>query len=535
MNALTYTLNLRQPLLIGQVGAGEENSAITFNHIAGSTIRGALIGRYMAQNGDELNPANEEVRQLFFNGTVTFLNAYLADHVGKRSLPVPRSWMIEKNDTDNESGTITDNAFVSVAHIREPKVVSAPFCNATFTEFDGGAAKASGRATILYAPKHHTGLHNASTRRYIKQENDSVVFRYEAVAADQSFCGAILSNDNLLLDKLEALLEAPDLFLGRSRSAGYGHTEIVALARVEDWQEYMAVTPKQPVDGITLTLLSDTILRNGYGQYTSDLATVAAIADLGIKPKRSFLRADLTGGFNRKWGLPLPQIPVVAAGSVWVFPKSQAIEDALQKLVATGIGERRIEGFGRVAVNWQQFPYLEKRPPNRERQYTSTIALNGQVKRLAKEMVQRLYRQQLDQKLLSVLDDNLTISGIVPENTQLSRLRIIVRHAWRDRDRQVVQTFLRKMKPLARNQYLQARVGTKSLLQWLEEGWQDDKLWRDYFYISTTNLPQLGGVQATEDDALKLEYMARLIDTLCNQAIKRRQSEEASVLAREVA
>ncbi|MEZ4622955.1 MAG: hypothetical protein R2867_46690 [Caldilineaceae bacterium] len=92
MNALSFKLYLRQPLLIGQVGAGEENSAISFDHIAGSTIRGALIGRYMETHGEfalAALPLDAEVRRLFFNGMYTYLNAYPQDEQGQRTLPAP--------------------------------------------------------------------------------------------------------------------------------------------------------------------------------------------------------------------------------------------------------------------------------------------------------------------------------------------------------------------------------------------------------------------------------------------------------------
>ena len=154
------------------------------------------------------------------------------------------------------------------------------------------------------------------------------------------------------------------------------------------------------------------------------------------------------------------------------------------------------------------------------------VSLNGTAQTLAKQMVERIYRQELDRKLLKQTADSFTIRGKVPE-TQLSRLRIIVRRAWREQNPSLVTDFLKNLKSTARNQYLQAQVERKSLLEWLEEGWQKDTLWRDYFYTSPTDLPKIGDVQAQESDAIKLEYSARLVDMLCNQAIKQQQAEAA--------
>jgi len=527
MKALTFKLKLLQPLLIGQLGAGEENSAITFDYIAGSTVRGAIIGRYLQEAGDfDLAnlPADSEIRRLFFDGTVTYLNAYLQDKDGQRTLPVPRSWKGEKDESDSAYGTIIDAALAGTVELAEPKSIPAHlYCQANFLEIADDDDFESRTETILYSPRRHVGLHNASEQRYLKQERDSVVFRYEALAADQTFCGAILSEDENLLAQLRVLLEPPDLFLGRSRSAGYGHTAIVEVTFVDEWQEYRKPEPNNEPDVITLTLLSDTILRDKNGHYTADLSTIPAIKALEIKKER-FVATGLTGGFNRKWGLPLPQVPVIQAGSVWTFARSAETEAVLQGLAATGIGERRGEGFGRVAVNWQQFPQIEKRPLPVNRQLATAITLNSTAKDLAQQMVKRLYCQQLDRKLLNVLASGLTIRA-APENTQLSRLRVVARRAWHENRPELVEHFLSNMKPLARNQYLQAQIGDKSLLQWLQDGWQGDKLWSDYFYMSTTSLPQIGNIQMAEVDAIKLEYKARLIDGLCNKTIKERRAE----------
>lgn len=518
MNALTFNITLQQPLLIGQVGSGEENSSLSVDYIAGSTLRGALIGRYLQAHGDfdfDKLPDDSPIRRLFFNGEVTFLNAYLQDDQEQRSLPTPQSWKVEKDETDIDHATVIDAAIGDLAALDDPKSLKhRPYC------------AIDGEILTLYKPKRQSGLHNASTERYVKREGDSFVFRYDALAPGQTFCGVILSADTTLLDQIEGLLEEPNLFLGGSRSAGYGHTVLSAVAQCPDWQEYIVPTVDDPPDGkITLTLLSDAILRNAYGQFTTDLLALPAIQTLQVEPTAGFVSTGLTGGFNRKWGLPMPQAPVLRAGSVWTFPKTAEL--ALQTLVENGIGERRGEGFGRIAVNWQQHKVLGAQKPIREPQPRRTVVLNGTSQTVATRMVERLYRQQLEQMLLNALfQKQLAIGGAVPENSQLSRLRIVVRQAWLERNATIVLQFLDKLKPLARNQYLQAQVERKSLLEWLKEGWQKDTLWNAHFVDTRMTMPRVGDVQATATPALKLEYCTRLIDALCTKAIRARQAEQ---------
>lgn len=57
---------------------------------------------------------------------------------------------------------------------------------------------------------------------------------------------------------------------------------------------------------------------------------------------------ELVGGFNRKWGLELPQTLAVSAGSVLVFEATQTLTpEELLTLEHEGLGDRKAEGFGR--------------------------------------------------------------------------------------------------------------------------------------------------------------------------------------------
>lgn len=525
MNALLFTLTLQQPLLIGQVGAGEENSAISLDFIAGSTIRGALISRYIDAHGQfDLNdPADDRARQLFFNGEVAFLNVYPCSDQGERTLPTPRSWHVEKDEDNFDSAKVIDGAIGNLGQLKDPKPLNArPYC--AFDE----------ETLTLYKPERQTGLHNASTERYIKREEASFVFRYDAIAAGQQFCGAILSADTTLLNQLEDLLAEKNLFLGGSRSAGYGHTVISEVAQVADWQEYQIHNPEQRQETMTLTLLSDAIVRDAHGQFTANLSELPAMQAQQLKPQAAFVVAGLTGGFNRTWGLPLPQMPMLRAGSVWTFAYSQATHDALQTLAATGIGERRQEGFGRIAINWpgRKAMVSQKHISGLSPRYTTS--LSGQSYDLATRMVERLYRRRLAEKLIAHATGGLRITGTIPENNQLSRLRVMARQTWQQQDVKVLLTFLEKLKPLARNQYLRAQIEEKSLLAWLQEGLQNATLWNIHFVDQTEPLPKVGSVEAVATNAMKVEYMARLIDAICTRAIRERQAAAGKTSVGEV-
>ena len=113
MKALTSQIHLLEPLLATQLGAGEENSAQSFNYIPGSMLRGALVSIYLgiksARMQDVGDPAHDPVcRRLFFDGTTCYLNAYPVDHIGHGQCP-NHLWYVERG-TWIDSGTIYDLA-----------------------------------------------------------------------------------------------------------------------------------------------------------------------------------------------------------------------------------------------------------------------------------------------------------------------------------------------------------------------------------------------------------------------------------------
>ena len=311
----------------------------------------------------------------------------------------------------------------------------------------------------------------------------------------------------------QIFLDGTEVNLGGSRSAGYGLVRIEVTQIASDWHEYEP--DGEPDNGvIVLTLLSDAILRDQYGQLTTDLGAVLEWQHL-----RAYTRTRVLGGFNRKWGLPLPQAPALQAGSVFVYRADQVNRQTLQRLEGEGIGERRVEGFGRIAINWHTRAALQRRsiplrPPLR------AISLSGEIQPLAQRMAERRLRAILDQKLLEALSQ-LKITN-QPHNAQLSRLRLAVRRAWREKKPELVTEHLKNLKA-AEEQFERARIGNEQLYSWLEDGVQQDRLWRTY--LQPPQLPSMAGVTAQTTDALKLEYTMRLLDALLKKTLRQERGE----------
>jgi CRISPR-associated protein Csx10 len=445
MIGLEYRLQLLEPLLVPGL-LGEPNSAISYPFVPGSQIRGALIGLHLRSKlgSGEIDLLDEEgFRKLFFSGNIRYLNAYPEDSREKRMLPTPRSWFTVKR----EESEILDrsNKQPQNGDSCDPKQkleeVSAEFCSLS----------PSGEVELL-SPMRQINVHTQRDPMMGRATRDKgAVFRYNALAPGQCFVGVILfdtaDSSSSDLQVIKELLQRGDLWLGGSRSAGYGHVCIDRVRVVEDWQEIEDLQAYHDVpaeEKFTVTLLSDALVRDPYtGQFSKDpTPEIAAVLGTGSEDlciEICFWSTSLVGGFNRKWGLPLPQAVALAAGSVFVFETKKEIDkEKLQRLVEQGIGERRIEGFGRITVDWHKKPEYPHPNPREERDTQGTrtpdptsqpVTLTGESKDIAEKMIQHMFRARLDRWL--AVEINRTTINNQPSNSQLSQLRLVARDAMR--------------------------------------------------------------------------------------------------------
>ena len=498
MKALTFQIRLLQPLLVTQVGAGEENSATAFDFISGSIVRGDLVNRYLRQRRITDAAADPSCRRLFFDGGIRYLNAYPTNRLEQRMLPAPLSWRISKNECDEPHVTIYD--FAAELDDDVENLVSPPgvFC---WRERE---------AVEFYHSERYIGVHNASEHRNVKRKGESTVYRYEAIASGAVFSMVIASDDEADLQILRPLLDGQETNLGGSRSAGYGRVRCEKVHLDHDWCEYEA-DDEPDEDIVIVTLLSDAILRDKNGQCTTD-----PTAMLQEKPSRAYLRTRIVGGFNRKWGLPLVQVPALQAGSVFVYQADQGDRQILRQLEQEGIGERRTEGFGRIAVNWHTQAKLHRRPVP-QKDIPPVGPLSAQSQALAQQMAERRLRAVLEQKLIAAVS-TLTIDHPLRSKAQLSRLRLAARRAWREGTFQTILDHLENLNREAKGQFERARIGNERFSSWLDAGVRQNKIWADW--LNPTLLPSLAGVTAQPTDDLRLEYTVRLLEALLKKASK---------------
>lgn len=571
MTEIGLKITLLEPTLVISLGSGDANQQNSFDYIPGSVLRSSLAAAYIKQNhikDEDVQTDDHLCRRLFFDDKVRFLNAYPVSSHNERSLPVPLSWRAVKNalaefdDTDDTDWPLDIYDF-SQAHqeLDSPKPLNKLFW------------RLSAQKVEFVGVKKQIMVHNQRTTRRVMAKNSSGVFQYQALAAGETFIGIILVDDSVSVESIKALFG--EMSIGKSRSAGYGRVTIEDISTVIDRKKWVEPSWSEAEianrETVVITLLSDALVRDEHGGYTTDISplvckngqtadkenapslSVDAGSEAGRQPEpttfeRAYLKTSLIGGFNRKWGLPLPQVQAIKMGSVYRFEKEKIDLEKLKGCQQKGIGERRGEGFGRIAVNWHPSDTLEARKTTSRKIADEITAFkNDHASQLAQRIVQSQLRRTLDQQLLGAIA-NSTINPS-PSKSQLSRIRLAARKALEKKALGPINNFLDsacggqrdEQRKKACHELRQKRVKifgeTLSLYDWLEQsqaaGYLDDK-W-------TLTQPSLSELLKTKEEEVKLpiikqifakkatevynEYTARLIEGVVKKKLDELRQE----------
>jgi CRISPR-associated protein Csx10 len=392
-----------------------------------------LIARYLQNGATKIDAGADQVRQLFFGDQTRFLNAYpfnpnLRNKEKGRALPKPSTWRRDKKDfADNADSRKTYDFGRKTFDIRHESVEGAFF----WREEQDAA---------LFSPPRRLNVHTQRDARKGRSTKDSGgVYRYEALAAGMQLQALILTTSDQT-EEIVNWLNGATLWIGRARRAGYGKVVVTKVEQPDYWRE--SGTDDSPValkagEELHIAFTSDALLRDENGRATLDprgaLETTLNLPNetLTLLPGRSWAESKIVGGFNRKWGLPLPQTVALAAGSVFVYQTTMPINwEKLVELEREGIGERRNEGFGRVLVDWKKdekedeafLSYEIKLSPKLE-----LAPLSDEEEKQAKIIAERILRRHLDEELRKRVNTTSIDPETAPHKAQLSRLRVMLR------------------------------------------------------------------------------------------------------------
>lgn len=545
MNGIRYRITLSEPALLTSL-EGDPNESVSFDYIPGSVLRGIVIGKYIknyqkSSGVNSLDAADEAARRLFFNGSTRYLNGYPVDRLDRRTLPVPLSWRQEKDavamQQERNPAPVYDFALIDeISKVKQPQGIKLPF----FSFMDGRAC--------FISPAKQLSIHTARNRRFgralaqrpgFEKKFAGAVFRYEALAAGQTFEAVILCENKTDVEKIRGILTG-DIYLGGSRKAGYGRARI--LDDVENisnnWRETEGELSLKENGRLIVTLLSDTLLRDGNGQSTSAPSSVASLLKnkLGIKQLqliKAFTSNKIVGGFNRKWGLPLPQSRALGKGSILIFKTKDddgRLLNRLKQIENEGIGERRAEGFGRLAFNWHHWgKEIQVSTADSEDHLGADKIEEKESKRIAALMATRLFEKRLENKMVKRVNElaKFLEGKSLPSNAQLSRLRGVIAEALTQEesgpDLGLVKKHLDQIKSrkAACAQFQRVKIERNNLLYWFENLLlkTDVKEWDQLFDLKEEDYLRLGKVEPVVNESFRKTYLLRFIDSVLAYAV----------------
>jgi CRISPR-associated protein Csx10 len=448
---LRYTLTLKAPAIVSTL-SGDPNSSITQPFISGGAVRGVLAGELLNQG---VSADSADFRRLILEGDVRFLHAYPANGSG-RSLPAPIPWRKRKGheqattfDLSAYTGLIESASFNSGDDGEveiEPEDVwptaSLVRIGFPFLEFSGSTAR--GLLIRTDARSHQQrdrvkGRAWKTTREDGSEEAHGALFAYEYLEPGQTFQGWIQvlteteSDPDAIIEKIKNILNQRQIAVGRSRRAGYGGAATISFASTENHEALWGDVQQDDVPAASqfrAYLLSACIARDPFAGQVDPCALLGLLVQrLGgvVNIQRILWDFETVGGFNRKWQLEVPQALAVKAGSMIVLKANQAVSaDVLRQIEHEALGERRIEGFGRLAFLKEGTLKIRIEPDDRENEpYPQP---NGPAPEVVGFMQRRLlggaFSRSLDRQVRNLVRD----VKHVPTGSLLGRLRIPLRN-----------------------------------------------------------------------------------------------------------
>lgn len=390
MAELGLTVELCSPLILHQKRARAQFSP-TLDYIPGSTLRGALAALYL--RGDPRRAQDPEFRSLFLEEQVFYPDLLPTANGGKPCHVTPATAWGCKRFGVKHAEAVTDTLLrleLSAALRAAGRddwnkplkdVAACPVCQSKYHVQPDACPR--DRLQKPYAQQLDPKFVAQEIQQILRTGTavdratgavaSGMLFSQQAVEAGQSFFGSLWLEDTqatYLIERIKAVIpNSGALYLGYGRSRGFGQVHVsfhnvstASSATLQErwqtlnhtvsrlWRFYNLEPPTAKI--FSILALSHLALQDACGRPVLAGLQPAQLGLPWAEWGECELQAVAVGGWNAGWGLPKADTWALERGSVWlgrVAPEHEAQTLArLAQLEATGIGERRAEGFGRV-------------------------------------------------------------------------------------------------------------------------------------------------------------------------------------------
>lgn len=565
---LRYTLKLQAPAMVTTL-SGDSNHPMTQPFITGNAVRGVLAGELLIQG---YSADSIDFRRLILEDYVRFLHAYPVNG-SVRSLPASIAYRKPKGFTGTKyhdltayTGRITAetefNAGDDGDTIIDPIDIwpssSLMRVDFPFIEFDGSETKGN---KVRVDSRSHQQRDRVKGRSWKATNKDGgevthgSLFAYDYIEPDQLFLGLIQviadseKESHAIINTIKGILDHRQITFGRSRRAGYGGAAIISFDSIEQreavWRDVQEIDIPAHSQ-FRAYFISNCIARDSLTGQLDPCAIQRLLIDkFGgedvVRIERTFWDFETIGGFNRKWRIEVPQALSIKAGSILVLKSKKAISATiLRQIEHDGIGERRIEGFGRIIfLKSSESMEISIAPAD-----SMHRAMHLQLSE-PPELIRFLQQRILDTAFSRLLDREVrrVLYGVrkIPTGSIIGRLRIPLRNGVAEIGLQTLRNWLEgddsqdphKLKSEARDKLRDCRFSNTNLFDWLKEHSISDSGTRLVSIECNKSMNQLGGNSHLAEDVAKSQgavYSVQLIDavlaTLARLARQRESENE---------
>jgi len=377
-----------------------EGNMTSLDYIPGSNFLGMVANEIY--NDGTMNPYED-----LHTNKVIFSDATLSIN-DQKSYPMPFDFKVNKLNTE-----ITPETEIYLHHtindgevIKNGSRIQLKQLRADYFTFTGNYQKV----------KKSFSLKSAYDSEKFKSE-DEKMYGMEAIKAGQEFIFSVSSEDENILEKIKLLLTSDSKFLGKSKNAQFGQTEIKSID-IQDTN-----TSFEPNDYVLVYAASNLIFFDKYGQITFQ----PEASDLGLSSgkinwNKSSIRTGSYSSWNGKRNMPNTERFYISKGSVFYVEDCNSVGEKVENIV----GEYQNEGFGRIFYNPNFLMSRHKNENIENSEYQSRIRLT-EYKNLNDDSISadleikgsdKLIFELLEQKALHTkteTDITQKVNNLVPE------------------------------------------------------------------------------------------------------------------------
>ena len=327
---LKYVVRNISPIRVADDSSSQMGQTSTIHYIPGSAIRGHVINS-LSQKEDF-----EGIRRQLLGSTVRYMNAYPAvpgENYVQELIPAPIGFYEDKTIAEGAK-RITNVLFDDIDELKRAGI-------GDFVKID--------KETIKYY-KVSTGA-DLKIKIHVDRNKNQSVFRNEYITVGHTFIGYIAVDNDEIAEYIKSVL-CGTIMIGNARSAGLGKCEVLSCDYLEGSPYIAYQRDTSAFDNVCMMLLSDTVMRDSdTGEYCG--LDMKVLGDrLGVKNLRinrcATSSVDIRG-FNRKWSVKVPSVPMYKKGSVFLLSfDGEMTKDRMNQVAESGLGVRIGEGFGRV-------------------------------------------------------------------------------------------------------------------------------------------------------------------------------------------